>query len=43
MYALIALAVFAVLLGVASQFGWSVDSRDASDWQSGAEGVPARR
>jgi hypothetical protein len=33
MYALIVLTLFAVLLGVASQFGWSVDSRESSDWK----------
>jgi hypothetical protein len=39
MYALIVLAVFAVILGVASQLGWSVDSRDGGDWKATAEGA----
>jgi hypothetical protein len=43
MYALIALALFAMILGLASHFGWSVDSRDASDWKATVDGGPIRR
>jgi hypothetical protein len=42
MYALLFLAIFAILLGVASQLGWTVDSRDGADWKPTADGVRRR-
>jgi hypothetical protein len=39
MYALIALALFAAFLGLASQLGWTVDSRDNSGWKPTGDGV----
>jgi hypothetical protein len=39
--ALLFIFVFAALLGLASQAGWTVDSRDSADWAPSDDGARA--